>query len=276
MLLSVVIPVYNREEYIKECIDSVLNQNNPGCEYEVIVVDDGSTDNTPKILNSFGKKITYKRIQNSGRPAVPRNLGIELAKGEYIAFQDSDDLWVPNKLKLQFPKLLKSKAALSYGNAEIIDVAGKSTNNCILNNKSQFLEGMVFDQLVEQNYIPTLTTMLRKDVLTRLGGFDESNNLAAVEDYHLWLRIAAKYPITSVNMVLAKYRSHNDNISTQDPLVSFRRQENMINNLLLLKDYFSDRQLALLKTKLKTNRTNIADHSEKISEKLVWKLRSKI
>lgn len=274
--ISIVIPVYNREKYIKSCVNSVLNQVYPGCEHEVIVVDDGSTDGTSEVLKKFGSKIRYKRIDNSGRPAVPRNIGIGMAKGEYIAFQDSDDLWVPNKLKLQLPELLKSEAALSYGNAEVIDANGKSTGKNILNSKHQFLSGNVFEELVEENYVSTLTTIARKDVLTKLGGFDESPRLTAVEDYHLWLRIAAKYPITSVNSILAKYRSHDDNISTQNPLISYQRLEEMVKDLLERRDYFSSEQLSLLKIKLSYNRNNIATHSSNFLKKHFWRLKSRL
>lgn len=274
-LVSVVIPVYNRESYIESCVNSVLNQEKSSCNYEVIVVDDGSTDGSSEVLKKFGNKIHYKRIDNSGRPAVPRNVGISMAKGEYIAFQDSDDLWVPNKLKVQLPELLKSEAALSYGNAGIIDASGNTTGRNILGSNNQFFSGKVFDELVVENYIPTLTTIVRKDVLTDLGGFDESVNLTGVEDYHLWLRIAAKYTVTSINALLAKYRSHDGNISTQNPIISYKRQEEMIKDLLTRQDYFSQDQLVLLKNKLKINRNNIATHSTSLFDKLLWRSRAK-
>jgi glycosyltransferase involved in cell wall biosynthesis len=274
--LSVVIPVYNREAYIVDCVNSVLNQKNPGCAYEVIVVDDGSTDNSAELLKQFGTKITFRSIKGSTRPAVPRNIGIGLAKGEYIAFQDSDDLWVPNKLELQLPDLVKSKAALSYGNAAIIESDGKATSNKILYKNDQFLEGDVFEELVVENYVPTLTTIVRKDVIQKLGGFDESMELRAIEDYHLWLRIAAKYSVTSKNVVLAKYRSHEDNISTHDPIVSFKRQDAMLTNLTSQHNFFSPHQIQLLKNKQKRIRNLISEHSSSFLDKSRWKLKSKL
>jgi len=95
--VSVVIPTRNRASYLPLAIESVLNQTPP--PLEVIVVDDGSTDGTAAIVGRYGDQIIYRKIRNGGRPAVPRNVGIELARGELVAFQDSDDEWAPGKLE---------------------------------------------------------------------------------------------------------------------------------------------------------------------------------
>src|SRR5687767_15541045 len=97
--LSVIIPTYNRSQYLKAAIDSVLDQDGVSFKYEVVVVDDGSTDNTLQLLESYGDKIKYLKLTHSGKPAVVRNAGLAKAQGELIAFQDSDDLWINHKLQ---------------------------------------------------------------------------------------------------------------------------------------------------------------------------------
>ncbi len=274
--VSVIIPVYNRQEYIADCINSVLNQKSPGCSYEVIVVDDGSTDNTPRILSKFKDKIVYKRTENSGTPAAPRNVGINAAKGDIIAFQDSDDLWVENKLNLQFKHFIKSGAALSYGNADIIDEKGKFLNKKILNHKDEYLSGYAFNKLVLNNYVSTLTTMVKKNVLLELGGFNETLDIVGAEDYHMWLRIASKYKITSIDKTLAHYRSHGGNISTHNAMIGLIRVLKMTNNLIELNEFFSEEQKRLLIIKKKgLKRATSPVHNSLIHNKFT-KLRNKI
>lgn len=251
MRLSIIIPVFNREKYIKDCLESVLNQKNPGCNYEVIVVDDGSTDSTPKILSEFSDKIIYKRIKNSGTPAAPRNVGLRLARGDIVAFQDSDDIWVDNKISLQLDKFINSKSVMSYGNADIIDEKGKFLNKKILNHKYEYLSGNAFEELVKNNYVSTLTVMARKNVLIDLGGFNESLDIVGAEDYHMWLRIASKYKISSIENILAHYRTHEGNISTHDAMVGLKRVLKMTDNLIEMNDYFNEEQKRLLIIKRK-------------------------
>ena len=113
--VSVVIPTRNRASYLPLAVESVLNQTPP--PLEVIVVDDDSTDDTAAVVERYGDQIVYRKIRNGGRPAVPRNVGIELAKGELVAFQDSDDEWAPGKLERQLSFMADESVVLSYGNA---------------------------------------------------------------------------------------------------------------------------------------------------------------
>jgi glycosyltransferase involved in cell wall biosynthesis len=111
--ISVIIPTWNRELLIKEAIESVLNQTTP--VHEIILCDDGSSDQTIEyVKNTFGKKVKILSLNHSGRPSIPRNRGIHAATGEYIAFLDSDDLWMPNKLELQLNPNFFAKTAPSY------------------------------------------------------------------------------------------------------------------------------------------------------------------
>jgi glycosyltransferase involved in cell wall biosynthesis len=231
-LISVIIPVYNREAYIKDAIDSVFAQKLPsGYSMEVIVADDGSSDSTPSILQAYGDKIRYRRLRHSGKPAVPRNEALRLAKGELIAFQDSDDLWASDKFIKQLPAFDDPSIVLSYGNAQIIDEKGNKKPQTIL-KKGQAVSGEVFDQLLNENFIYTLTVMARKRTLEEAGGFIESNNLRGVEDYALWLRAALLGEFRYIDSPLAYYRSHSANISSKDPFISYIRLSHVYENLL--------------------------------------------
>src|SRR4030067_1245470 len=97
--ISVIIPCFNSGKYLRECLDSVLSQTSQ--DFEVIVVDDGSTDDTPSIIKSYGSRVRLIRQDNKG-PSSARNAGIKIAQGNYIAFQDADDVWLPRKLELQY------------------------------------------------------------------------------------------------------------------------------------------------------------------------------
>jgi glycosyltransferase involved in cell wall biosynthesis len=212
-IISVIIPTYNRELYIKDSISSVLTQQLPkGYSLEILVIDDGSTDSTEEIIKQFKDKVIYKQIKNSGRPAVPRNIGLKMASGDLVAFQDSDDLWVPNKLINQLPAFDDPDVILSYGNAKIMDADGKLSSKTVI-KLDEGKSGSIFEDLVITNFISTLTVMARKSELIAAGGFDESAHLVGVEDYELWLRMATLGKFMFVPSNLAFYRRHDANVS---------------------------------------------------------------
>ena len=224
-LISVIIPTYNRASYIEEAIDSVLKQKLPkGYALEVIVADDGSTDNTSSLLKRYGDKITYLDLPHAGKPAVPRNAAIRVAKGEFIAFQDSDDLWADNKLVNQLPVFDDKNVMMSFGNAETMSQDGQKSGSKIL-SAGALEKAEKFENLLAQNSISTLTAMVRASALEKAGLFNESDELRAVEDYELWLRIAACYPkgIRQVADTLAYYRVHGQNISTTTDITAIER-----------------------------------------------------
>lgn len=211
--VSVIIPTYNRADYLEEAIKSVLHQKlEQGQKIEVIVVDDGSTDNTGQIVKKFGDKIRYYKLPHSGLPAVARNFGINKAAYELIAFQDSDDLWTKDKLKTQLREFADEKVVLSYGNADIMDQNGRRTGETVI-DKSAGKSGRVFMDLVEVNFVSTLTVAALRSSIVKAGGFNESPKLKAVEDYELWLRLARVGNFAFVNKVLAFHRRHDANVS---------------------------------------------------------------
>ncbi|GDX62472.1 hypothetical protein LBMAG34_0060 [Candidatus Saccharibacteria bacterium] len=267
-MLSVIIPVYNRENYIKECVESVLSQNNAGCKYELIVVDDGSTDNTPRILSRFKDKIIYKRIENSGRPAVPRNVGLRLAKGELVAFQDSDDVWLENKLEEQL-KDFSNKYILSYANAKIVDKNRKPLGRNIINNQQAY-SGNVFEYLLKENFVSTLTVIANKKVIMDLGGFDESKNY--LEDYDMWLRMSLKGRFIYTPKVLAEYRMHQNNISSGSEKADLQKMHKIMNRLNRITHGKNNQLVKKRKTEIISRLTEISGGIEKYK----WKISGKM
>jgi glycosyltransferase involved in cell wall biosynthesis len=205
--ISVIIPTYNRAQYITHALDSVLCQTFP--DYEIIVVDDGSTDNTQDILKKYEGKIKTIRQDNQGISKT-RNRGIQMAKGEYIAFLDSDDYWAPEKLKEQI-QVLDSypKVGIVYARMPIINKQGEK-----IGMKPAGVSGKNFKELLEVwGDIPTSTVMTRRDCFDKAGLFESS--LEPMEDIDMWIRIARFYDLYEIeNKVLAYYRRHDEQITT--------------------------------------------------------------
>ncbi len=241
--ISVIIPTYNRERYVKAAIDSVLNQKLPkDWSLEVIVADDGSTDKTAEIIKAYGNRITFLSIPHSGKPAVVRNAALRKAKGELIAFQDSDDLWASGKLVEQMPVFDNPSVVMSFGNAEIMKSDGTLTGKPVVDNP-ELHDGEKFETLLKHNVVSTLTVVVRLSALKAVGFFNESDALLAVEDYELWLRIAARFTkgLKPVPRILAHYRVHDQNISTTDDLQAVSRILNVYNSVWQTKLSLSQR-----------------------------------
>jgi glycosyltransferase involved in cell wall biosynthesis len=197
--VSVVIPTYNRAHLISETVQNVLAQNFR--DYEVIVVDDGSTDNTKDVLRPFGNKIKYIYKKNAGLAAA-RNTGIEHSTGEYIAFIDDDDLWYPNKLDVQVG-ILDKNLQLGFVCSQA-DVINAQSGEVMYTLKKGWFNKENFESLYNENFIPVLTVMMRRSCYEKLGGFDE--NQITGEDYDYWLRLSKIYPFHFIDMPLAKWR----------------------------------------------------------------------
>ena len=229
--VSVVIPTRNRARYLPLAIESVLAQK--PTPLELIVVDDGSTDDTEAVVARCGDRIVYQKICNGGRPAVPRNVGIALARGELVAFQDSDDEWAPGKLERQLPFMVDESVVLSYGNARFMNSNGERSSETVI-DETQARRGDVFADLLQTNFISTLTVVARRDALLEAGGFNEAPELRGVEDYELWLRLSRAGTVEYVPGTLGYYRRHDGNISVpsyrdvllqlQSVYISIRRQ----------------------------------------------------
>jgi glycosyltransferase involved in cell wall biosynthesis len=222
--ISVVIPTYNRASFLKEAIDSVLSQIYR--DFELIVVDDGSTDDTPKLLLSYGKKIKVITKANKG-PSSARNRGIKAAKGKWIAFLDSDDVWKPDKLEKQV-QFIKENPDIKICQTEEIWIRnGKRVNP---RKKHEMHSGWIYEQCLPLCIVSPSSVMIHGDVFEKVGLFDET--LLACEDYDLWLRIAPHYPICLVReKLIVKQGGHADQQSHVISSLDLLRIKAMIKSL---------------------------------------------
>lgn len=205
--VSVIVPTYNYARFIRDCLDSIFSQTFK--DLEVIVVDDGSTDNTEEVLEKYRGDIHYIHQENKGLPAA-RNRGIRSAQGEFLAFLDSDDLWLPGKLEEQIRVLRKdTDMGIVFSDASAFSEEGVIQESIL--KEEDICIGQCFQRLFMGNYLVMPTVVIRKKCLDKSGMFDES--LTAVEDYDLWLRISVFYRVGFVDKVLAMYRVHPSNMS---------------------------------------------------------------
>jgi glycosyltransferase involved in cell wall biosynthesis len=222
--VSVIIPTYNRADLLPEAINSVLTQTYS--DYEVIVVDHGSTDDTLAMLRrNYAGRVRTVALPHCPLPACARNAGVAAATGDYVAFLDSDDIWLPFKLERQMQAAGRHpKVALFYSLAQKF---GGAASGGITMQYHYRPSGRVFYPLLFYNFIPTLTTLVRRNVFAKVGHFDMASDLRGAEDYDLWLRIARKHTVRYVPGVLARYRSHPDNLSS-DILSGFDRCDKVL------------------------------------------------
>ena len=210
VFLSIVIPTFNRARYISDAIGSALAQNYSG--FEVVVVDDGSSDKTPDVIRSFSDaRLRYVRKEHTGAPAT-RNRCIREAKGEFLVWLDSDDMLMPNVLEVYADALSRTPdAEVLYGNLIITDQEFRQTGESCHQDWYGRNTGLLA-QLFHSNCIPNPGTMVRKALYDAVGKYDESFRRA--HDYELWTRFALKAKFKYVPMNIVKWRWHDSNMST--------------------------------------------------------------
>jgi len=209
-LVSILMPAYNAEKYIAESIQSVMVQTFAG--WELIVVDDGSTDNTAGVINAFvsaDARIKYV-YQPNGRLGKARNTAFRHSTAGLIAFLDSDDLWLPEKLELQVAALEEQGADVVYTDGFIFsgdDMTDEATTFPIIPGRHDAAD--MFDWLLVRNRIAVLSVMLRREALERAGPFEERPSFHGSEDYDLWLRLAKQGAMFyGMKERLVRYRRH--------------------------------------------------------------------
>lgn len=198
--VSVVVAAYNMGQYIDAAVRSVLDQT--FTDLEVIVIDDGSSDDTPAVMGGFDAdpRVTYVRQQNAGQPRA-KNAGVRAARGRFIAFCDADDMWVRSKLEKQIHRFqINQQAGVVYSQVATIDPAGDRTGEISGDGPS----GTVLNELFVKNFVPFGTSVVRREVFDSIGMFDES--LAMGIDWDLWLRAAVRWQFDFVDEPLYLYR----------------------------------------------------------------------
>ena len=205
--VSAIIPTFNRLPMLKEAVDSILAQDFE--DLELIVVDDGSTDGTSEEIKKYGGRVKLlQQPQNRGVSAA-RNRGILQARGKYLAFLDSDDLWVKDKLKAQVNFLENNPQYPLCYTDEIWIRRGKRVNPRIIHSK---YSGWIFEKCLPLCIISPSSAVIRRTLFSKVGLFDEA--LPVCEDYDLWLRITARFPVFFLNRkLIIKRGGHPDQLS---------------------------------------------------------------
>lgn len=208
--VSVVIPTYNRAEFLRSAIETVINQTFQ--DFEIIVVDDGSIDKTHEVVTGFDdERIKYIRHEMSKGGSAARNTGIVKSDSKYIAFLDDDDEWVPEKLQMQV-------GILEDGSPK---VGGVYTGHMVVDNNSGRIlrewtpkrRGSIYNDMFARNWVSTASSLLlRRNCFNKVGLFDES--LPSFQDYDMWIRISKEFDFEYINKPLVKYRVHGNKIWT--------------------------------------------------------------
>jgi glycosyltransferase involved in cell wall biosynthesis len=209
-LVSAVIPAFNAGPFLADAIKSILSQTSG--EVEVIVVDDGSKDNTGEIARSFGAPVVCLTQTNRGM-AASRNAGIEMANGDWIGFLDADDTWFPNKLERQFAALARdSSRKVCYSKWQVVD----SNLQPLFEQGTAPGDSSIEDLLFRGNVVGSVCTgLVKSELLKGIGGFDPS--LSHCADWDLWIRLARHTEFAYVPEALVTYRQHGANLSRQVP-----------------------------------------------------------
>ncbi len=208
-LVSVVVPCYNHEKYVKETIESIINQTYKNIE--LIVIDDGSKDGSVQVIQEMADKygFTFIHRPNKGLSAT-LNEGIKLSKGKYFSAIASDDILMLEKIEKQVEFMESNpEYGMCYGKIVYFEDSIKNTSEYSNSNK----QGWVFDDLLNYGcFIPAPSTFMRKEVFETVGEYDEN---LWIEDWDMWLRISQKYQVGYIDEYLAYYRKHDTNISSQ-------------------------------------------------------------
>lgn len=214
-MISIIIPTHNRASFLSEAIHSVLNQDlfqdlHKSPPFEFWVVDDGSKDETRDVVRSFGEKVKYFYQRHQGVSAA-RNQGLRLSSGAFIAFLDSDDLWMTNKMRAQMSFLEAYPKRMACYTEEVWIRNGVFANPKM---KHQKYSGRIFDKVLSLCLLSLSSALFRREVFEVIGDFDE--NLPACEDYDLGIRLAHRFPIHLIDHpLIVKRGGHEDQLSRQ-------------------------------------------------------------
>jgi len=215
---------YNYGHYLPEALDSILAQT--FADWESIIVDDGSTDNTPEVVQPYLKdpRFRYIRTENRGQPAA-ENTGLTNSQGRFVAFLDADDSWMPAKLERQLPLFSqRGDVGVVYSQKTVIDPHGE----VISRPPRRLCRGRILASIFRDNFVTFSSAVVRREVFDRIGMFDERCHHAS--DYDFWLRVAPYYDFDFVDEPLVKYRTGHANLTS--------RGETQIRTALRIMDRF--------------------------------------
>jgi teichuronic acid biosynthesis glycosyltransferase TuaG len=231
--VSVIMPAYNAEKYLEESIQSVINQTFKN--WELIVIDDGSTDRTSAIVKEQAKldhRISYYHQQN-GKQGRARNYGISKSKGKYIAFLDADDVWFSDKLDQQLLSIQKESVELIFSDAIVFNNSNEIDFSRTLKSYKGFCSPENgIDLFLEKNQIPILTVLITKNALEKVNFFTEKLEIQNLEDYHLWLKLLfSGISFFGADAALAGYREHEASVSIKDINTGEKRLIHLLKDL---------------------------------------------
>jgi len=212
MQVTTIIPAYNAAEYVATAIESALKQK--AVPQQIVVIDDGSTDATLRVLAHFGKRIEVIRQDNRGLSAA-RNAGIQAARGEMIAFLDADDVWCDDKLAKQVAILLDNPEVAMVHSRTVSWDSTNGREDDFVKVPSHDYRLDCFSKLFQANAICVSSVMVRRSCLQQIGGFDELIVRPTTQDYDLWLRIAFQHRLEFIHEKGVLYRRHSSNASKQ-------------------------------------------------------------
>ncbi|WP_417833491.1 glycosyltransferase family 2 protein [Thalassospira xiamenensis] len=227
--VSVIIPTWNRASSIRAAIESALSQTFEVTE--ILVCDDGSTDSTAEIVREISqihKNVIWVPGPRSGRPAVPRNRGLKLAKSEWIAFLDSDDIWLPDKLDVQIRGASDSGCFAACTNTWRKKPA-VTKKDLLLSTKARKI---TFRNLLYKNLVHCSSALVHKKILDKTGGFPESPSLTVGEDYALWLRVSTLTDIVYIPEPYVVYLDDASNSIRSKSLNAWAEKENILKNFM--------------------------------------------
>lgn len=214
-LVTAAIPTYNRARYLEGALESVFAQT--FSDYETLIVDDGSTDETPAVVAAYGDRVRYIRQPNAGRSAA-RNRCIAEARGRYVSFLDSDDRWLPDKLALHVPVLEdRPQVGMVHGHVDVIDESDAPRLDLTAFHHELWTRAhrgrVTYAHYALECRCFSSATTFRRDIFDRIGPYDES---LALDDYELYLRVALDYEIVFLERSVALYRYHGENMSPHE------------------------------------------------------------
>ena len=222
-IVSIIIPTFNRAALLRRALESLTLQT--FIDFEVLVCDDGSSDNTSEVIPEFSRRLTinYNIGANSGGPARPRNRGIGLARGRYIAFLDSDDWWLPEKLMVSV-RHLDAGSDIVFHDLWYVSPRGHRMFRKRIKSYQPNRARVCADLLIKGNALPTSSVVVRSEILRQIRGFSEDVELIATEDFDAWLRICdVTKEFTRIATVLGYYSTGVDNLSDRTKIAQLHR-----------------------------------------------------